>query len=204
MNEDALERSTIRFYDVEANRYAAQTLPVDLGHIYVRFLRSLPAGASILDVGCGAGRDLAAFKQRGFRAVGLEPAARLAAIAGKYSGCEVIVGKVEDLVRPDEFDGVWACASLLHLPRSRLPIALKRIGASLRPQGVMFLSMQHGIGELTAPDGRFCVLYEPEALAIAVGAAGFELIETWETRDFLGERPIRWINVLARVTRDHL
>jgi hypothetical protein len=134
----------------------------------------------------------------------LEPAESLAAIARAESGCEVIVAKVEDLHRQDEFDGVWACASLLHLPRQRLPLALERIAASLKRDGALFLSMQRGVGEFTAPDGRFYALYQPDAIALALSADGFKVVEQWEAGDSLGERPIRWLNVLARATRVHL
>jgi SAM-dependent methyltransferase len=203
-NEDAAKRSTIRFYNVEATRYAKQTLTVDLSHIYDRFLNLLPVGASVLDVGCGAGRDLEVFRRRGFRAVGLEPAESLAAIAREVSGCEVIIGNIEELTRPGEFDGIWACASLLHLSRRRLPLALDRINAALKGEGILFLSVQRGVGEFTSPDGRFYALYQPDEIALAANAAGFDVIEQWETGDSLAERPIRWINVLARSMRDHL
>lgn len=202
--DDAVEHSTMRFYNAEAHRYAEQTRVVDLRRLYDSFLSLLPPGAIILDVGCGGGRDLEAFKRRGFRAVGLEPAEKLAEIAREESGCEVIVGKIEELDRPGEFDGAWACASLLHLPRHRLSLALERIEAALKRNGSMFLSLQHGVGEFTAPDGRFYVLYQPDAIAQAVSAAGFEVIEQWETGDSLAERPIRWINMLARSSRGHL
>ena len=198
------ERGTLRFYETNAENYAKQTLAADLSEINERFARHLRPGASILDVGCGAGRDLHAFRLRGFSPVGLEPSAALAEIARSYTGCRVTVGRVEDMTYASEFDGAWACASLLHLPRHRFPVAMKRIAAAVKTAGPLFLSMQQGVGEFTAPDGRFYSLYQPDALALAVETAGLELVEVWDTGDSLGDRPIRWINLIARVVNSHL
>lgn len=196
--------STIDFYELNAGRYAELTLAADLTELRLRFLEQLAPGARILDVGCGAGRDLRAFNDAGFAAEGIEPAPALAEIAREFSGCPVRVMKIEELDVQDAqatFDGVWACASLLHLRRGDLPRALSRIRQALSESGVLFLSMQKGTGERSAPDGRYYCLYQEEELLTATRHARFVTNEVWQSGDALPDRSsIRWINILARST----
>ena len=194
----SIEQGTARFYEREAASYAKQTLAANLSELHNRFSRMLPDSARILDVGCGAGRDLKVFRLRGFHVVGLEPSAALAAIAREHSDCEVQVEKVEDMNYAGKFDGVWACASLLHLPKERFPSSLARIHRALKIGGIFFLSMQLGEGDEVAADNRYFARYDSASLNLATSTAGFELLDVWESNDSLGARPIRWINILAR------
>ncbi len=193
---------TIDFYELNAGSYAELTLKADLTELRGRFLSQLAPGARILDVGCGAGRDLRAYKDAVFAAEVIEPAAALAKMASEFSGCPVRVAKIEEFDEKDthpKFDGIWACASLLHLRRADLPRALTQIRHSLRESGVLFVSMQQGLGERFAPDGRFYCLYLEEELLRAIQDAGFVALDIWESGDALPNRSsIRWINVLAR------
>lgn len=191
--------STSRFYDEHADEYFERTVHANLSHLYERFLPLLPKGGRILDVGCGSGRDLKAFKSRGYRPLGIEPSPRLAHLAHEYSGvgCEVV--KVQDMTFAGEFDGVWACASLLHLSKGELSDALNRMRVALVPGGVLFASIQSGQGEQPAADGRFYAYYNREEFLRAVQAVGFRVHDSWITDDSLPNRPlVRWINVLAR------
>ncbi len=193
------EAANLAYYEANAEAYAKQTRHVDLSHLYEPFIALLPRRARILDVGCGSGRDLRAFRERGFEPFGIDPSLTLVQIAGKYSGAKVAATKVETLEFEDRFDGVWACASLHHLPRSELPESLRRIYRSLIAGGVFFLSIQVGHGEEYGEDGRFYTRYTNSEIRIAVHASGFQVLETWETPDTLpGRTDIFWINLLAR------
>lgn len=119
-SEDTIAYQTLRFYETNAEVYAEQTRGIDLAHLYKPFLKCIPRGGRILDVGCGAGRDLRRFMDDGFEAVGVDPSEKLAAIASEFSGCKVLVSGVQDLSFNQEFDGAWACASLI---RKRLGVA---------------------------------------------------------------------------------
>ena len=190
---------TLSFYENNADVYAQQTASVDLADLYEQFLNLLPNGGRILDVGCGSGRDLRAFKLMGFDCVGIDPSSNLARIAHEYSGCETIVTGVEGVSFESSFDGVWACASLLHLPRRRLPVALNRIHIALKPTGLFFISIQQGEGESVATDGRFFARYSLTELNELVNSAGFVVLREWSTDDAQQKRrAISWINILAR------
>lgn len=196
---DKRAADTLSFYEGNADVYAQQTASVDLTGLHQKFLSLLPKGGRILDVGCGSGRDLRIFKRLGFDCIGIDPSSNLAHIAHEYSGCEIILAGVENLDFKSCFDGVWACASLLHLPRHHFSSALNRILIALKPAGVLFISMQQGAGEFVAPDGRFYSRYSSPELNELVADAGFVVLEEWVTDDAQQKsRAISWINILAR------
>ncbi len=199
LQEAIVERANLAYYERNAAMYAEQTSRADLSHLYAPFLALLPPAARILDVGCGGGRDLKAFRQRGFDPVGIDPSPALVEIARRYSGAEALVGKVEDLQLSDAFDGVWACASLLHLPRRVFPEALRRIHSALVGGGVLFLSVQSGAGDLVGEDGRFFARYDSSALRLALKDANFQLLRIWDSEDSLpGRAALTWLNLLAK------
>lgn len=192
------ERQTLAFYNEHAALYARQTMQADLGQLYLRFLPLLPPLGRILDLGCGGGRDLRAFKKLGFNCVGMEPSRQLAYLAAEFSSCEVVVARAQDLKAANAFDGVWACASLLHLPRLELPLAIARVQTALRGGGVLFLSMQEGSGSSIASDGRFYARYSRLELKSIVVSAGMSVIDQWSTPDTLpGRESLTWLNLLA-------
>jgi SAM-dependent methyltransferase len=191
--------ANLAYYEANAKKYAESTLNIDLAHLYEPFLALLPSRARILDVGCGGGRDLKAFRDRGFKPVGIDPSIALANIAREYSGVEVAVAKVEDIEFTEEFDAVWACASLLHLPKKQLPVALMKIKQSILPGGVLYLSVQSGSGEEVLEDGRFYTFYTDTSIRKLIKASELELLRTWMTADsYAGRNRIIWLNLLAR------
>lgn len=139
--------STSRFYDKHADEYFEKTVHANLTHLYERFLSRVPHRGRILDVGCGSGRDLKAFKSRGYRPFGIDSSSKLVRLAREYAGVECEVRRIQDIAYDGEFDAVWACASLLHLPKSELGEALKRLRRALVKNGVLFASVQIGQGE---------------------------------------------------------
>jgi len=129
---------------------------------------------AILDFGCGPGRDLITFAALGHRAVGLEGAARLAALARAHSGCEVWE---QDFLKLDlpvrRFDGVFANAALFHVPSGELPRVLRELHATLKPRGVLFASNPHGHNEEGWNRGRYGAYHDIETWRRALSAAGF-------------------------------
>ena len=198
-SDDALACQTLLFYETNAQLYAEQTRGIGLAHLYAPFLNTVPKGGKILDIGCGAGRDLKHFTEEGFHAVGIEPSKKLAAMASEFSGCKVVVSMVQDIRFVEVFDGVWACASLIHLPRHKLPDALEKIFFALKPLGVLFVSMQMGAGEVVTADGRFFTRYTSQEVSSAIERSRFELLNVWVTPDSLpGRDSITWVNVIAK------
>jgi SAM-dependent methyltransferase len=169
---------TLAYYDDNAQAYASATLGFDMVPELARFGQGLSAGASILDLGCGGGRDLAALNAAGFKAVGLDISPQLARVAEEHSGCRVVVGDIRNPPFEDGiFDGLWAAASLLHLPRREVPPALTRLRRLLRPGGRLFASVKSGKGEQRSSDGRWFTYFQPDEWRELLAGGGFTEIE---------------------------
>ena len=132
----------------------------------------------ILDFGCGPGRDLAAFRTLGHDPIGLEGAPRLAAMAREYSGCEVWEQDFLALKLPaGRFDGIFANASLFHVPSQELPRVLRELHAALKPSGVLFTSNPRGSNEEGWNRGRYGAYHDLESWRAFLEATAFSELE---------------------------
>lgn len=122
---------TIDYYNQYADQFLQATLYVDMESLYQPFLAELPDSARILDLGCGSGRDTLAFKNKGYQVDAIDYSGVLVERASQLTGIAVQQLSFYELDMHDVYDGVWACASLLHCARNRLPDVLKRIHAAL-------------------------------------------------------------------------
>ena len=167
---------TLEHYNQRAEEFWQGTRGHDVGQNIEALLQALEGDPpfAILDFGCGPGRDLKAFAERGHLAVGLEGAARFAAMARAYSGCEVWEQDFLRLDLPDRrFDGVFANAALFHVPSQELPRVLLELHAALKPRGVLFASNPHGHGEEGWNRGRYGAYHDLESWRRFATAAGF-------------------------------
>lgn len=177
-NDRPREDSTRHFYETRATEYAEVTRDRPLESDLKRFSARIPHGI-VLDLGCGAGYDLDAFRSRGHPAFGLDYAEPLAGIARARSLCPVIVADMRAVpFRSGVFDGVWASASLLHLPRHDLPIALGEIRRVLKPGGLLFASVKAGDGSRRGEDGRIFTLHRRDSWEVSLASQGFGSIRT--------------------------
>lgn len=178
-NSDDSIRMTLRHYDQNAERFWQGTRDHDVSQNYAALLEAIEAEPpfSILDFGCGPGRDLIYFDSLGHEAVGLDGSEALAALARRNSGAEVLVQDFLALDLPAaRFDGIFANASLFHVPRASLPRVLGELHAALRPGGVLFCSNPRGQNQEGTSGGRFGSYHDYDAWYGYVTAAGFEEI----------------------------
>jgi SAM-dependent methyltransferase len=172
----AIVSRTLEHYDQRADEFWEGTREHDVSQNMTALLQHLdgPPPFTILDFGCGPGRDLKRFAELGHTAVGVEGAARFAAMARAYSGCAVWQ---QDFLRLDlpqhHFDGVFANASLFHVPSQELPRVLSELRATLKPGGVLFSSNPHGHNEEGWNRGRYGAYYDLKTWRAYVLAAGF-------------------------------
>ncbi len=167
---------TSKYYELKAATYAGETLPLRLDDLWTALSKLLGPGACVLDLGCGAGRDLKELARRGFWVIGLDSSAPLSEIARQYSGQEVWVGDIRTFdFGIKKFDGIWAVASLLHIPRNQVSGVLDKLYEALRSSGILLTSMKKGAGNETAPDGRHFEFYQPKEWELMLSTAGFEL-----------------------------
>lgn len=177
---DAMVRETVRFYHENAEAYWAGTRTHDVSQNRDTLLRHLEGEPPlrILDLGCGPGRDLRAFREMGHEPIGLDAAARICEMAREWSGCEVWQQDFLDLHLPDgAFDGVFANASLFHVPNRDIERVLAELRRTLAPGGVLLVSNPRGQNQEGWQVDRFCVFHDLDGWNEWVMAAGFESLE---------------------------
>jgi len=170
-----ISRGTLASYEQRAEDFWAGTRDHDVSQNIEALLAAIEGAPpfAILDFGCGPGRDLKVFAARGHEAIGLEGSERFAEMAREYSGCEVWQQDFLHLdLPPERFDGIFANASLFHVPRQELPRVLRELAAALKPRGVLFTSNPRGHDEEGWSGERYGVFHSLQAWRGYVTAAG--------------------------------
>ena len=191
---------TTRAYDEIATEFAAKSFETDLSPQLDRFCTYLQPGARVVDVGCGPGRDLLSLAERGFWAAGVDRSAGMLRQA-RARGAEALV-QADARALPfasGAWDGAWACASLLHLPKAELPAALTETRRALG-HGHVCLTLKCGEGESWRDDDwgqrRFFAYYHPAEVELALERAGFHVLDSDLEPDT--RRPdLTWINAIG-------
>lgn len=188
---------TLAFYAAEAEAYAARRWAAPQPRLG-RFLAALPAGAAILELGCGGGQDSAVMLARGFEVTPTDGSPEMAREAERRLGQPVAVLLFQDLEGDLLYDGVWARACLLHLPRPELPGVIGRVHRILKPGGRFYASFKAGAGEGRDRLGRYFNYPSAEELRGAFAAAPWNAleIEAAEGDGYDGE-PTPWLHVTA-------
>jgi SAM-dependent methyltransferase len=187
---------TLGHYDASARQFWEGTRGHDVTQNIEALLRHIGGAPpfSILDFGCGPGRDLIAFRDRGHSPIGLEGSRELAAMARTHSGCEVWE---QDFVALDlpaaRFDGVFANASLQHVPRSELPRVLSELRTTLKPRGVLFASIPRGANEEGWNGERYSVYHDLESWRGFMTTAGFVELEHYYRPEGLPREQQPWL-----------
>nr|WP_246717059.1 class I SAM-dependent methyltransferase [Oricola nitratireducens] len=167
--------------------------------IYQRFLKRLPEGGVILDAGCGAGRDILEFVRRGYAVDAFDASLELCRIGSLKTGVPIQHLTFQEFSSEAKYDGVWACASLLHVPMREMSQVLASLIHSLKPGGVFYASFKHGEGERHETDGRFFLdMTESRLRSLFEPFSSVTINDVWISGGE-GSRAGRgdWINVIA-------
>ena len=192
---------TLDYYSKNAASFAADTFSVDFAATRDRFLAGLAPGASILDLGCGAGRDTKAFLERGFLVTAADGSPELCALASVYTGIPVRRMLFSELIEQDAYDGVWACASLLHVPSAELPDIFRHVITALKPGGLFYTSFKYGTFEGERNGRYFTDFTEASFDAFLARFPELTTEAQWISADVRpGRSAERWLNLLIRKT----
>ncbi len=195
---DGVVNPTIETYNHIAGEFADRNWDTHLDRMLDAFVRGIPSGGCVLDLGCGPGRDVALLAERGFQVVGMDLSIGMLQEAQRrgVSSLGLVCADMRSLpVARGAFDGVWASASLLHLERAEAPVALSETARVLRSRGRLYLSVKLGDGQAwdTRFGQRFFTYYQPDEVAELVNTAGFHIEELQVEKS----EQATWINVIA-------
>ena len=194
LDEDT--NTTIDYYNATAESFTSETVDVEFSSFQQEFMDYIPEEGSILDLGCGSGRDSKAFIESGFEVTAVDGSKELCKIASKYIGQRVINKYFQDYNPRKEFDGIWACASLLHLNHSDLYSVLSTMARKLKTGGCFYLSFKYGDFSGIRNGRYFTDMTEELIEEIVNRIPSMRIVETRITADVRTNRQDeRWLNV---------
>lgn len=199
LDKDKDTDMTLNYYNKNAIKFTEETLSVQFEERQDMFLKYLKPGAYILDLGCGSGRDSKAFIQKGYKVVAMDGSSELCKIASKNIGQKVICGRFQDLNKMDVFDGVWACASILHIPSVDLHNVIYNIFKALKSGGYFYTSFKYGNFEGERNGRYFTDLTEESLKSLLKPFKALEIIEVTITSDVRpGRENEKWLNAIIK------
>ena len=192
------------YYESNAERYAAETLSADMSEQYQSFLPLLKKRAKILDVGSGSGRDAYYFQRHGYEVTALEPSKNLCREIRKGFSGEIVCSDIQSYQPMERYDGIWACASLIHLQEEEILCFFKKMDMYLSDNGIVYASGKCGISTGEVADGRFFLEFTEQLVEkILTVNKQLQLEQLWYTEDVRGRRGFRWLNVVLRLRRNN-
>ncbi len=193
---------TIDYYERNAADFANSTGGVDFSEIQDGFLGALNDGAVILDFGCGGGRDSKYFLQQGYRVTALDGSTELCRITEEKTGIPVIHMDFNDFDERDKYDGIWACSSILHLPKQELKKVLIHMEKALHDDGIIYTSFKYGDFSGVRNERFFTDFTEDSFSAFISDVETLTIEKIWITNDVRpGRQDEKWLNMILRTTR---
>ena len=189
---------TIDYYNQYADEFTQATLSVDMENLYRPFLAELPEGAYILDVGCGSGRDILAFKNKGYQVDAIDYSEELVKKASRLTGIPIKLKSFYEVDDYEAYDGIWACASLLHCERTRLKEVIGKLLSALKPNGVIYMSFKYGNGDREKDGRQFTDLNEVQIKELLNQWDDVSQLKQWITIDQRPNRSEKWLNILLK------
>lgn len=192
------KNKTLQYYSNYTTEFYDSTVNADLTHLYDKFTSVVRPGGKILDFGCGSGRDTKFFLDNGYDVDAIDGSIELCKLASDHSGIKVRCMDFFDMDAVDEYDGIWACASLLHVERERLPEIIAILRRALVNEGVLYMSFKYGDLDGIRDERHFTDMNEELTEDLLGKISGFSLIDIWQSWDVRREKDVHWVNIMLQ------
>ena len=191
--------NTLKYYNENAKSFIEGTVNVNFVKIQNVFLQLLPSGGLILDFGCGSGRDTKYFLEHGYKVDATDGSIELCKLASKYTGINVKHMLFQELAEVEKYDGIWACASILHVKRTELPEILQKMYTATKKNGVIYISFKYGNFEGERNGRYFTDMTEETMEELLIHVPELKIEKQWITGDVrAGRGDERWLNTILR------
>lgn len=191
--------NTINYYNQNAENFIANTQNADMHPTQERFLRLLDANTSILDFGCGSDRDTKYFLEKGYQVTATDGSAELCRLASEFTGIKVKEMLFDELDAMNQYDGIWACSSILHLPKKELLPVIQKMCEALKDNGIIYTSFKYGDFEGERNGRYFTDFTEKTFQEVIEKVPKLTIEEHWITSDVRpGRGEEKWLNLLLR------
>ena len=192
------ENKTLDYYNQNASAFITDTISVDLKELWVKFINAL-LGDKVLDLGCGSGRDTKYFLEVGLKVTAVDGSEELCKRASDYLGIPVYHMLFQELDLVDEYNGIWACSSILHLPKDELRTVFYKMVRALKSSGIIYTSFKYGEFE-GERNGRYFTDFTIESFRTFIkNIPNLKIEEQWITEDVRpGRGDEKWLNLLLR------
>ena len=192
-------RKTLLYYEQNAENFIRETREVDFSEVQELFLSKLEKGALILDFGCGSGRDTKCFLNRGYFVEAVDGSAEMCRAASRYTGIEVKQMLFQELDEIGVYDGIWACSSILHLPKQELLPVIRKMCIALKDNGVIYTSFKYSNFE-GERNGRYFTDFTEDTFREFIKVIPELMIEDqWITLDVRpGRGEEKWLNLILQ------
>jgi len=197
VKEDSIEKKNLEYYNKKAIEYTQNTVDVNFSEIQNWFASFLDKDSLILDFGCGSGRDSLAFLNMGYKVEPMDGSPSFCSIAEKVTRLKITNLRFSELNEKNKYDGVWACASLLHVPLKDLPSILNKIYLALKARGIVYCSFKYGNFEGVRNGRYFTDFTEEKFNKLIKNEELFDIVETRVTSDVRkGRENEKWLNII--------
>ena len=190
---------TIDYYNKNSEKFYKNTVHIDLSELYPKFLRHIPDNGTILDLGCGSGRDSLYFLEKGYIVTSVDASEEMVRLSSELTGQKTQYLRMQDIEFKNEFNGIWACASLLHIDKKLTESVFNILCNALRDDGVLYASYKYGKGTSILED-RYYNNYDETSFAEVIdNINNFEILTNWITKDLRPDRQDeKWLNVILK------
>jgi cyclopropane fatty-acyl-phospholipid synthase-like methyltransferase len=194
-----MENQTLNYYNDNASSFLEGTQNASMFEALEEFIQFIPSGGKVLDFGCGAGRDSKFLLEQGFLVDAVDGSKELCQAATYFTGVQVKQMDFLDINEILTYDGIWACASILHLSYQSLPVMFEKLLQALKKNGILYVSFKYGSFEGMRNGRYFTDMTEEKISGILEKISGFIILKQWISSDVrAGREGEKWLNLILR------